>query len=265
MLKLASGSVVESLGGGIGDEEKDLAVKSIRTMYMTGMFGDLPEEAQLHPGMQERVWASLPEMDESTMGMMSYIDSLTKAQKKDLHARLKHRSNPVMRIAQECDIHAKAFGVSKVRRARTRMMFSHVATRMAHQSPDLVIEEVLSKSRKLLARAGSAEDVENMLAARFGEAAFSERKKRYDEIMSIWEQRCGNTSYSNPGEGLLVAGGVLMGFTIVFVILGAVLLAGLGSISGAVMLTIGGILLIIGIVLLAVGGAKQSKWKTSQG
>src|SRR5262245_12165538 len=44
-------------------EHEKLVKKSLRSLLLVGSFRDLPEEARVHPGMQERMWGSMQEMD----------------------------------------------------------------------------------------------------------------------------------------------------------------------------------------------------------
>src|SRR5262245_57118398 len=55
----------------------DLARKSLRTLYVTATFSDLPRQAQLHPRMQERMWEALPEFDEAVTQMVDFLERQT--------------------------------------------------------------------------------------------------------------------------------------------------------------------------------------------
>src|SRR5688572_24300934 len=47
--------------------------QSLRTLYLTGRFLDLPRELQTSPHVQARVAAAQPEMDEAVLGMTAMV------------------------------------------------------------------------------------------------------------------------------------------------------------------------------------------------
>ena len=44
--------------------------KALRSILLAGSFRDLPVEGRVHPGMQERMWNAMPEIDEGMLGMI---------------------------------------------------------------------------------------------------------------------------------------------------------------------------------------------------
>jgi hypothetical protein len=160
-----------------------------------------------------------------------------------------------MKIADVIDEKAESCGVSKKRRLQTRNMLSHISMRMAHQPPDLFFDELLTRCRKLATRKGTAEELENEMAARLGEKAFLERKERYTVMAHAWQERCGSKP---PGTGVLTAGAICMGLGTILTLIAGILIAITGNPFMAIIFTPGGLLLIAGIVCLAVGAHQRS-------
>jgi hypothetical protein len=246
---------------GIEFEEHDaLSKASLRTLFMTGMFGDLPVEGQTHPGMQDRMWTTMPEYDASIFGTIAHLRSLPEDEKTEIQDRLKHRSNPVMRIAEVIDEKADDCGVSKKRRLQTRSMLSHISMRMAHQPMDLFLDDVVTRCNKIAARHGSAKDVEKALAARMGEDAFQKHKARYAVMAHAWQERCG---YKHKGTKTINAGAIVMGIGAFIDVIAGILLCTEAAIAGLVMFTPGSILLLAGMITLVVGTYKYAMDSTS--
>ncbi|MBV8757190.1 MAG: twin-arginine translocation signal domain-containing protein, partial [Deltaproteobacteria bacterium] len=65
----------------VSSDDRALARLSLRALYTSQMFRTLPEEAQLHPAMQERMFGYLPEMDEAVFGMVERMTSSTKEER----------------------------------------------------------------------------------------------------------------------------------------------------------------------------------------
>ncbi len=58
--------------------------KVLRSMHLTRSFRDLPEHGRAHPGMQRRMAAALPEIDEAVSGARSFLFELSPADRLDL-------------------------------------------------------------------------------------------------------------------------------------------------------------------------------------
>jgi hypothetical protein len=253
------GILVGFAGGGQHPPEKEtLAVKSLKTLYMTGMFGDLPEKGQLHPGMQNRMWKAMPEMDEAVNGTISHIESLDGHEKAELHKLLKRRTSPVMDIGNALDAEAEQCSVSAERRRQMRKMFSYMAMRLAHQSPDLLFDELVKKSKKMASLGGRIEDVEKIAAARVGKQELHRRKLYYSALADEWRQTCGFDP-DVPGNKALLGGGIVMGLGAVILIGGGLALA-TGAFAGAILMTVGGVLLLAGMITMIAGAVIRYRY-----
>jgi len=168
--------------------EDELARKAIRSLYVTAMFGDLPEAGQVHPGMQARVRRALPEIDDAVMGMCDYLESCSPEQAGDLrrwHGRL---DNPVMTVAERLDDLLADAGMSGKQRLRIRAATAEVASQLRNRPLQQVLEEYVGQTRRLASRAGSVEEVERLMMAQMGERAFWEQQERLAALAAQWEQ-----------------------------------------------------------------------------
>jgi hypothetical protein len=167
--------------------ENDLGKKALRALYMSGMFGDLPDAGQVHPGMQARVERALPEMDEAVSEMAEYLASLSDEQLEHAQQYLKGKDNPAMEIAQWFDEVETALGVSHRRRLQTRAFVTQIVSRLKNQPPRSVFDDYIGKVEKMVARSGSPAEIERQMIARMGKDAFFERQQRLAMYAAAWQ------------------------------------------------------------------------------
>ncbi|MCP4600512.1 MAG: hypothetical protein GY847_08265 [Proteobacteria bacterium] len=179
----------EENGDGVGGGEEELLRKSLRSLYMTGMFGDLPEEGQVHPGMQERVRQALPEMDEAVFGMRDYLAGITPEEASEAQDYLKDKSNPGMEMAEWLDRQGKAVGVSTQRRMQTRSMMTQVVSRLRNQPPKSIFDEYIGHVDKLATQVGSDSEMQRQMIARMGKEEFFEKQQRLALLVQRWEDQ----------------------------------------------------------------------------
>ena len=53
------------------EKQTVLTRKAMRSLYVTGRFLDLPDELKAHPGVQARLLAVAPDMDDAVVGYTS--------------------------------------------------------------------------------------------------------------------------------------------------------------------------------------------------
>lgn len=240
MARIAQWSPTADLPGFVGDRDATDAIgrASMQSLFLTGMFSDLPVKGQLHPGMQDRVIAAMPVMDQAVDGMSMFLRSRNDADMAAVQTALRERNAGVM-VAAAVDREAAQVGLSEWRRAQTRSMFAHAEWRLRSQPPSLIINESLARVEKLSASDVAAESKQRALAARLGEAAFwhhaAERAKR--------EARIGR-------------GGKVLGYGLIVFAVGGLIVAA-GGVAGLFVMTAGVIMIIVGLVMLAVGRGEQ--------
>jgi hypothetical protein len=168
--------------------ENDLGKKALRALYMAGMFGDLPDAGQVHPGMQARIERSVPEMDEAVADMVEFLAQASNEETGKLQEFLRNKDNPGMEIAQWFDEVESALGVSQQRRRQTRAFLTHAVSRVKNQSPRRALDEYIGKVEKVAAQAGSVAEIERQLIARMGKEAFFQRQERLARYAALWAQ-----------------------------------------------------------------------------
>lgn len=229
--------------GNDGAAIDELAQKSLRTLYMTGMLGDLPPEAQIHPGMQDRVWTAMPEMDEAVAGMERYLATRSQGDLNRVQLALRSPSNHGMAIVQAIDEHAARCGVSRSRRMQTRVLLTDAVWRLRNQPPALSVQDTLRRVQRAGAADPSRVAMEDLVAARVGEKLF-------------WQQQDhggGGSSGTQSLRGKRIAkGGRVMGIGLVVGGL-AVALTAAGAIPFIFVATVGAIMFLVGLVMLLVG------------
>ena len=173
-----------------------LTRKAMRALYLTGRFADLPDEMKAHPGVQARVAAIQPDMDDAVLGMTSVLEGMTDAD----HRRVQNylRANPGIgeRVARYLERPAVEDAVPFRRRVGMRTQVLELTQRMAAQSPALVTDPLVRKVRRMEAR--PATEQSRLIAARMGEQAFWEHQEKLASIYEAWHDELG-------AEGVMIA------------------------------------------------------------
>lgn len=249
--------------GGAAVEQADAQFRrAMRSLLISGSFRDLPERAQLHPGMQQRLWAALPEMNQVVTSNNAYLAGLLPAQKAELDLLLRDQPDLTRRLAEGLDLDAMNLGVPLERRRQLRRLLGQVDFRLRSQSVAAVCDEYVEKMGKMQARAPSLEAMQQQWVARMGEKAFWEYRRRIEDQYRSWSGgillggAAGNAS-SSSGTGLLTGGAVALGIGGLLTALGAVLVA--ENLGWSLAITFGVIGLLVGLVLLIVGGVVASR------
>lgn len=247
------------------DAVDNLARKSLRTLYMTAMFSDLPEAGQRHPGIQSRIFAAMPEMDEATSGMSAFLATRSPGNIQALQLALRHPANPAMEIFEALDREGSALGLSAQRRLQTRMMMTQANWRLRNQPPALVISETLAKVEKVVATDPSDEARTDWIAARVGEEIFWQQQEVGGAaITSPSDAAAGSGSGSEEAkperskrQKRIAKGARLMGIGL---IVGGLSVAGAWATSdhnGAwvfvIAATVGAVMIVVGLITLLVG------------
>ncbi|MEO7367005.1 MAG: hypothetical protein ABIZ36_03550 [Gemmatimonadaceae bacterium] len=207
---------------------------AFQAMYLTGMASDLPLEGQLHPGMQERIEANMPLMDEATDRMSDFLRAQTPADLATVQLALREHSAGA-RIFTALDDEAGVLGVSDWRRDQTRTIYSNAEWRLRNQPPSLLLTEYIEKVERLGASEVSNETRTQALTARLAEEAF-------------WASE----APPNKRHARINRGGKVMGYGVLTFAAGAGIVAA-GSVAGLFVATVGVVMLLVGLVILLVG------------
>jgi hypothetical protein len=177
---------------GLDDEiaaGSSLVRKSIRSLYLTGRFLDMPEEMKMHPGTQERVRAMQQEMDDAVLGMTSRLERMTDADHRRLQDYLQRDDTFGERLARVLEQTASDDGLSFGRNHEMRREILALTKRMSAQSPSLVTDPLIDKVRRIEAHPRSDAEATRRLAAKIGEEAFWQHQERLAVIHAAWSQR----------------------------------------------------------------------------
>lgn len=216
-----------------------LGRSAIRTLYTTGMFRDLPVQQQIHPAVQDRIWSAQPVIDRTMEGVTVLLGHQIPAESAELQRRLRARPDVVARFTDLVDRHADESGLSEARRAQFRDQVDHVAWRLEHQPPQLMVEEYVAKVRKVASMDVESAAYQRWLASRVGEDVF------WQEAQGLRDRRI------SKGLRSLGIGGIILAVS------GLVLLVSGDSdglvAAGAIGATVGSIYVIIGLVRILMG------------
>lgn len=242
--------------------------KTVRALLLSGSFHDLSEEDRMHPGMQERMWRSMGEMDEAMLGMNDMLAGLTPTEHADLAESLRTDPDLGMRVVEVLDTEAVKAGVPLSRRMQLRTIAVQTCARLK-QSPSLFIGEYSAKVQKIAARDGSMEETQRKLVSRMGEQAFWAYRDRLTEASRRWDVALGNGGPGfdvPPGYGpvqvrqgmprgtiSIIVGGSLLGLGAILAVSGGIILGTSGNLGGAVAITVGASLALGGLITLIVG------------
>jgi hypothetical protein len=156
--------------------------------------------------------------------------------------------NAGAKIIDRFDSMAAAAGVSERRRAHTRAILGQTEWRLRAQPPGTVVAEYVDKVERLVASDVASEMRARKLAARLGEETF-------------WQEPQPSTGSRGVSSGLIV-----MGFGLLLLAVGAAVASGgSGDLSGAYVMTAGGVLLLIGLIVTIVQGSKGSGESQGEG
>lgn len=263
------------------DRQGRLIRQSLRTLYLTGRFMDLPDDIKVHPDIQARVVAAQPEMDEAVLGTAAMLEALGPRDHRAIQDTLRRQPEVSERLALLLDHTAKEDGIPFQRRMSLRATTLELGRRMTVQSPALTIDPYVKKIRRIEARPRREDEHARIMAARMGERAFWEHQRRLGELQERWQRQLARAPGWTPpaskpaapaarpapagaapsrGQAIVSSGGWIMGFG--FMSIGAGLLfaglykAGLDfAVYPALVLgvTIGPIAIVIGLLVVIVG------------
>lgn len=266
--------------------EKDMALfmQSMRSLLLVGNFGDLSVQAQVHPGMQQRLKYSADEMNSSLWGVTDMLKSLTTNDKKHIKSVLKENPDLPERILEATDFEAKFVKVPVRRRLQLRSMGKRVIKRLKH-SPEMVIDEYLKKVEKIEKYSGSEEDMQKLLIKQMGKKHYEESVKEAEKAIKEWNEMQVSTApigyesiqfdqgqedkkrEKDPrfkvGKRVLGIGAITTGVGLIFLAASSAseIMLGMGLVGGV---TVGPILILVGLIILLVKAIERSSERSSE-
>jgi hypothetical protein len=227
-------------------EIDDLGRKAFKSIYMTAMFSDLPIEEQVHPEVQDRMWAIQPTVDEALDEMTAFLRNQSVGELARVQRTIQTDPLSIQRVVDFLDLEGTRTGISDQRRHQTRTVLEQAGWRLGNQPPSLLVNEYLDKVEKIDASDIESEARQRWMASKVGERVFwtvEQERSRREERISKGLHRMGIGALVLAGSALLLA---LTGDTDDA---GGVIILGL---IGA---TVGSVLILIGLVTLLIGAA----------
>lgn len=268
-----------------------LTRKAMRALYVTGRFADLPDELKAHPGVQARLAAIQPDMDDAVLGMTALLEAMTAEDHRRMQRHLRNDPGLGERIARYVERPALEDGVPFRRRMGVRAGILQLTDRMRAQSPALVTEPLVRKVRRIEARPQAGAEQARMIASRIGEQAFWDHQEKIAAIHEAWLAKLGPEgtmaatapvvaapgpaatpaaaaapATEKQGDKTVRTGAIIMGFGAGSVLAGllfwgiAEATASDGLLIPAIVLgvTVGPILLIVGLITVIVGAGMSA-------
>ena len=216
-----------------------LARNGLTTMFVAGMLGDLPLEAQVDDGMQERVQASVATLDATGEEMMDFLRSRTDDDWRDLQTKLRvHGAGK--QIIENLDAEAARSGVSERRRGQLRSMFTEIEFRLREQSPSIVVDEYIGKMEKVAATDPEQDAQYRRVASSIASEAF-------------WQSTTPTLRHKR-----LVRAGKTIGWGVgIFAVSGLIVAA--GGFAAVIGMTVGVITVLVGLIMLLVAAGTPDK------
>ena len=168
------------------EQDARLLRQGMRSLLLVGNFGDLSAAGQVHPGVQQRLQYSAPELDSTTLGLMDHLQSLSPAARANMQSALRQDAGLGDRVLETIDLEANSVGVPVRRRLQLRAMGKHIIGRLQHSS-DMFIDEYVTKSQKVLSQPASAAETQRLMAAHMGEPAFKARRQEAENAALRWQ------------------------------------------------------------------------------
>jgi hypothetical protein len=261
--ELAPDGLPQELDKGVLAAHEDFLQRSMRSLYVSGIFLDQPEHARAHAGLQERVMQTLPDMDSSVRDSYVLLASLDDEHHTQVREVLRKQPDLGMRVAEVLDARAAEVGISRKRRMQIRAAAVQISTRMNRQHPTAVVEEYLAKTEKVYERHGESK-LSRQIAARAGEELFWGRVAQVSTNEATPRSRSATPakaatavpeeSQPKPGDGALRASAWMFGIGAVSGISGLILV-GVGVSVGVFALTLAVVLFIIALITLIAGSS----------
>jgi len=270
---------------------------SLRALLIAGSLRDLPEEAQVHPEVQRRVWAAMLDMDTAVFDARARLDALGREDHKRIQEALSRDDKLEDGIFSELDRAARDAGVSLKRRTHLRTLAKHICGRL-RQSPELAIAEFGKRVDRVVARGttanesmltpalfhvsaqasgaasanpcvvpcGSAPSVAGSVSSTGPEATVPGITKQELKRLVNGAVLDGNAAgdamghpkpAEKPGSATLTAGATLLGIS-AGVFVGGLLITATGTFAGLFVATAGAVGILIGVIVAIIGAIQSA-------
>jgi len=167
------------------EDEQNYFRSSLRSLLLTGNFGDLPIKGQVHPWMQKRMIYSASEINYTVSTSLDILRNMSDITKEEIRGALIDDPGLGDRILESLDLDARSIGVHSARRRQMRVMGKRIIRRLRH-SPEMFIDEYVKKAEKLMAANNSDEALERLFVSQIGENEYSARRIEAEKAALQW-------------------------------------------------------------------------------
>ena len=248
-------------------QEEPLVRQSVRTLFVTGTFLDLPEAAQMHPGLQERMVAYMPELDDTVYAVSDHLSELSDERRRYLQRELRADPDLPLNVAASINKLATMTRLSPRRRAQVRSTMTQAGWRLREQNPSLIIDEYVDKVERFAPREATDADLLRRYQALIGQNAIRHAQihastqytgtpssSAVGQEVPVATQGSGHAG-PTPGERNRRRGGKAMGLGLLVFAGGAVVVA-IGSAAGLFLMTAGFFMVSIGLITFLAGAVQ---------
>lgn len=250
---------------------EELFRRSLRSLYLSQTFRDLPPESQANPRLQELMQRHVPEMDQTVFDVTDMLERLPQAEREATRRELERRPQLGIQIAETIDEHAAAAGVSVRRRREVRAMLTQSSFRLRHAAPGALIDEYVSKVRRATATDGAERALALNAASQASAELFfagpgaassdaaspapaaswtSPKAKRQARTTNALKAQPPDGTH--PGTGTIRTGAWLLGIGVLTFGVSAGLVS-IGATPLLIGMTVGALMFAIGLIVLIVG------------
>jgi hypothetical protein len=134
-------------------------------------------------------------MDQAVSGLTARMASLSPAARANIKTALRQDPGLADRALEAIEMEATNVGVPIRRRLQLRVMGKQIARRL-RQSPDMLIDEYITKCRKAAAQSGTSAQVQRHTAAQLGPETLKTRVEETETAIQHWQTL-------GVGEGLI--------------------------------------------------------------
>lgn len=247
----------------------------LRSMLLVGNFGDLSIKGQVHPGMQRRMLYSATEINSTLMESTNFLKSMTPVSRTEIKFAFHDEPDLGDRILDSLELEAKSIGVPTRRQRQMRRMGSRIIKRLKH-SPDMLINEYLSKCEKLNSIDDSEIDSELFLKKQMGDTEYKTRFQKAENAALQWQKSglpeipIGYKPIKVPDEDEKPSlekkdnryreGKRALGIGAIVTSVGWLLIAITGGWAGIILgITVGPLIILIALIMLLAQASKKSQ------
>jgi hypothetical protein len=121
-----------------------LTKKTFGALAITGAFLDLDEDDRTHPGMQERMWGAMDDMDLAVDGTVAMLGALPGSERDAVRQRITNEPELLERVSAAIEEKAVLAGLPDKRRRHLRRLVTLVGSELRERGSDGMIHQFMT-------------------------------------------------------------------------------------------------------------------------